>query len=128
MKTRFSMTLAFLAGVAVCAVAVQGLHAAARPPVYVVTEVDTTDLQAYEKDYVPLVQASIKASGGRLVAAGQNAVSLEGSPPAQRVAINEFDGLAAVLAWRASAQYKEARKVGDKYGKFRSFAIQGIAQ
>jgi uncharacterized protein (DUF1330 family) len=128
MKTRFSMLLAFLAGVAVCAVAVQGLHAAAKPPVYVVTEVDITDLQAYQRDYVPLVQASIKASGGRLVAAGQNAVSLEGSPPAQRVAINEFDSLAAVLAWRASEQYKDARKIGDKYGKFRAYAIQGIPQ
>ena len=114
MKARLSATLAFLAGVTVCAVAVQALHAAATPPVYVVTEIDIADLEAYQKDFVPLVQASIKASGGRLIAAGQNAVSLEGSPPATRVAINQFDSLRAVLAWRDSAQYKAARKIGDK--------------
>jgi hypothetical protein len=67
MKSRSAAAFALLAGFAVGAVAVQGLHAAARAPVYVVTEVDITDLDAYQKDYVPVVQASIKASGGRLI-------------------------------------------------------------
>src|SRR5262249_39837470 len=30
------------------------------------------------------------------------------------------DSLDAVQAWRTLAQYKEARKIGDKYAKFRS--------
>jgi uncharacterized protein (DUF1330 family) len=128
MKTRSAAALALLAGFAVGAVAVQGLHAAASPPVYVVTEVDITELDAYQREYVPVVQASIKASGGRVIAAGQNVVALEGSPPGSRVAINQFDSLEAVLAWRSSAQYKEARKVGDKYAKFRAFAIEGLPQ
>jgi uncharacterized protein (DUF1330 family) len=128
MKTQSAAALALLAGFAIGAVAVQGLHAAARPPAYVVTEVDTTDLDAYQKDYVPLAQASVKGSGGRLVAAGQNIVALDGSSPGARVAINQFDSLEAVQAWRSSAQYKEARKVGDKYAKFRAFAIEGLPQ
>ena len=128
MRTQSLTTLAFLAGVAVSTAAIHELHAAASPPVYVVTEVDVSDLAAYQKEYVPVVQASIKASGGRIIAAGQNAVALEGTPPAARVAINQFDSIGAVLAWRSSAQYKEARKIGDKYGKFRSFAIQGVSQ
>ena len=128
MEIRFSAVLIFLAGLATGTVAVQGLHAASAPPVYVVTEVEVTDLDAYQKNYVPPIQASIKASGGRLVAAGQNVVGLEGSPPAARVAINEFDDLDAVRAWRNSAQYKEARKIGDRYAKFRSFAIQGLSR
>jgi uncharacterized protein (DUF1330 family) len=85
-------------------------------------------LDAYQREYVPVVQASIKASGGRVIAAGQNVVALEGSPPGSRVAINQFDSLEAVLAWRSSAQYKEARKVGDKYAKFRAFAIEALPQ
>jgi uncharacterized protein (DUF1330 family) len=85
-------------------------------------------LDAYQKDYVPLAQASVKASGGRLVAAGQNIVALDGSSPGARVAINQFDSLEAVQAWRSSAQYKEARKVGDRYAKFRAFAIEGLPQ
>ncbi len=128
MKTRFAAALALLAGAAIGAVAVQGLHAAAAPPAFVVTEIDITNLDAYQKNYVPLAQASVKASGGRLVAAGQNIVALEGASPGTRVAINQFDSLEAVQAWRNSAQYKEARKVGDKYGKFRAFAIEGLPQ
>ena len=128
MKTRFAAALALLAGAAIGAVAVQSLHAAANPPAFVVTEIDIANLAAYQKDYVPLAQASVKASGGRLVAAGQKIVALEGAPPGTRVAINQFDSLEAVQAWRNSAQYKEARKIGDKYGKFRAFAIEGLPQ
>ncbi len=128
MKTRSMAALALLAGAAIGALAVQGLHAQTKAPVYVVTQTDITDLDAYQKEYVPVVQATIKAAGGRLVAAGQNIVVLEGPPPGTRVAINQFDSLEAVKAWRASADYKAARKIGDKYAKFRTFAIEGLPQ
>ena len=48
------------------AVAVQGLRAAGGSPAYLVTEVGISDLDAYQKEYLPLAQASIKASGGRV--------------------------------------------------------------
>jgi uncharacterized protein (DUF1330 family) len=128
MKTRSAAALALMAGFAIGAVAVQGLRAAGSAPAYVVTEVGISDLDAYQKEYVPLAQASIKASGGRLVAAGQNIVVYEGPSPGTRVAINRFDSLDAVQAWRNSDQFKEARKVGDKYAKFRAFAIEGLPQ
>ena len=66
MKTRSMVALALLAGAAIGAVAVQGLHAQTKAPVYVVTQTDITDLDAYQKEYVPVVQATIKAAGGRL--------------------------------------------------------------
>jgi heme-degrading monooxygenase HmoA len=44
------------------------------------------------------------------------------------VAINQFDSLDAVQVWRNSDQFKEARKVGDKYAKFRAFALEGLSQ
>jgi uncharacterized protein (DUF1330 family) len=120
--------LALLAGAAIGAVAVQGLHAQTKAPVYVVTETDISDLDAFQKEYLPVVQPTIKAAGGRRVAAGQNIVVLEGPSPGTRVAINEFDSLEAVQAWRASADFKAARKIGDKYAKFRAFAVEGIPQ
>ena len=128
MKTRSMAALALLAGAAIGAVAVQGLHAESKAPVYVVTETDISDLDAFQKEYLPVVQPTIKAAGGRRLAAGQNIVVLEGPSPGTRVAINEFDSLEAVQAWRASPDYKAARKIGDKYAKFRSFAIEGIPQ
>ncbi len=128
MKTRFSTVLALLAGCAIGALAVQGIHAAGGPPAYLVTEIGVSDLDAYQKEYVPVVQASIKAAGGRLIAGGQNILVFEGPSPGARVAINRFDSLDAVQAWRNSDQYKEARKIGDKYAKFRSFAVEGLPQ
>jgi uncharacterized protein (DUF1330 family) len=128
MKTRSVAALALLAGAAIGAVAVQGLHAESKAPVYVVTETDISDLDAFQKEYLPVVHPTISAAGGRRVAAGQNIVVLEGPSPGTRVAINEFDSLEAVQAWRASADYKAARKIGDKYAKFRAFAIEGIPQ
>jgi uncharacterized protein (DUF1330 family) len=128
MKTRYMSALAFVAGGAIGAIAVQGLHAQATPSAYTVSEIDITDLDAYKKDYVPLVQASIQAAGGRLVAAGQNLVALEGQSPKTRITINQFDSLDKVRAWRDSAQYKEARKIGDKYAKFRAIAFEALPQ
>jgi uncharacterized protein (DUF1330 family) len=128
MKTRSTAAFALLASAAIGAIAAQGLHAQTKASVYVVTATDISDLDAYQKDYVPIVQATIKASGGRLIAAGQNIVALEGPPPGTRVAINQFDSLEAVQAWRNSADYKAARKIGDKYAKFRAFAVAGIPQ
>jgi hypothetical protein len=30
--------------------------------------------------------------------------------------------------WRNSAEFKENRKIGEKYAKFRSFTIEGLPQ
>jgi len=128
MKTKSAVALAMVAGFGLGAIAVQGLHAQAKPPVYTVTEITVTDLDAYTKEYAPLAQASIKKSGGKLLAAGQKVTSLEGAPPAPRIAIQEWDSLEKAQAWRNSAEYKEARKIGDKYAKFRAFAVEGLPQ
>lgn len=128
MKTRSMTALALLAGAAIGAIAVQGLHAQSKASVYVVTETDITDLDAFQKEYLPVVQPTITAAGGRRIAAGQNIVVFEGPPPGTRVAINQFDSLEAVQAWRASADFKAARKIGEKYAKFRAFAIEGLPQ
>jgi uncharacterized protein (DUF1330 family) len=128
MKTRSIAALALLAGAAIGAVAVQGLHAQTKAPVYVVTETDITDVDAFVKEYLPVVLPTIKAAGGRRVAAGQNIVVFEGPSPGTRVAINAFDSLEAVQAWRASTDFKAARTIGEKYAKFRSFAVEGVPQ
>src|SRR5271165_171414 len=128
MKTLYTAAFAMLTGAAIGALAVQGLRAQTKPPAYVVTEIEITNLDAYQKEYVPMAQASIKAAGGHLLAAGQHIVALEGTPPKTRVAINQFDSMDAVQNWRNSAQFKEARQVGDKYATFRSFVVEGLSQ
>ena len=128
MKPNYKIALAMLAGVALGAVAVQGLHAQAEPQAYVITEIDVTNLEAYSKEYVPLAQASIKAFAGHPVAAGGlgtgRMVSLEGQPPKGRVVVNLFDSIEKDQEWRNSPQYKDGRKIGDKYATFRAFAVE----
>jgi len=66
----------------------------------------------------------IKANGGRYVTAGK-ATSLEREPPKSRVVVLVFDSMEKIQAWRNSAEFKEHRKISDKYAKFRSYAIEG---
>jgi heme-degrading monooxygenase HmoA len=44
------------------------------------------------------------------------------------VTIQAWDSLEKAQAWRNSAEYKELRKIGDKYAKFRAYAVEGMAQ
>jgi uncharacterized protein (DUF1330 family) len=127
MKTRYSVLLAMAVGFGLGAVAVQGLHAQAKPPVYYIGEVDVTNADAYAKEYLPGAQATIKAAGGRYVAAGK-AIPIEGAPPKSRVILLAWDSMEALQAWRDSAAFKDGRKIGEKYANFRSFAIEGMPQ
>ena len=128
MKAQYTTGLAMLAGIGIGAVAVQSLHAQAKPPVYYIAEIDATNLEAYMKDYAPLAQKTIKDAGGRIVAAGQ-AKSIEGDPPkAARVVVQVWDSAEKMQAWRSSAEYKKAREIGDKLAKFRSFTVDGVPQ
>jgi uncharacterized protein (DUF1330 family) len=125
MKSDYKVAVAMLAGVALGALAVQGLHAQAKPPLYSVAEIDVSNLDAYLKEYVPLAQAALKAGGGRILAA---VTPIEGTPPKSRVAISQWESIEQLNAYRKSAAFADARKVGDKYAKFRSFAIEGMPQ
>jgi len=128
MKTRYRMAVAVLTGFGIGAAAVHGLHAQAKPPIYYIAEIDVTNLDAYVKEYAPIAQAGIKKAGGRLLAAGQNVTALEGQPPKPRVAVQVWDSMEKIQAWRNSAEFKEARKIGDKYAKFRAFTVEGLPQ
>jgi uncharacterized protein (DUF1330 family) len=128
MKTRYRMAVAVLTGIGIGAAAVHGLHAQAKPPIYYIAEIDVTNLDAYVKEYAPIAQAGIKKAGGRLLAAGQNVTALEGQPPKPRVAVQVWDSMEKIQAWRNSAEFKEARKIGDKYAKFRAFTAEGLPQ
>ena len=132
MKAQCKVALAMLASAALGALAVQGLHAQAKPHAYVITEIDVTNPESYAKEYVPLAQASIKAFGGQPVAsggvAGGRLMSFEGQPPKGRVVVNMFDSIEKAQEWRSSQQYKDGRKIGDKYATYRSFAVEAAPQ
>ena len=65
MKTRTTVAWSMLAGVAAGAAAVQALHAQAKPPAYVIAEIDVTNVEPYDRDYVPPAAKAIRDGGGK---------------------------------------------------------------
>jgi len=134
MKQYLGLGLAMLAGVAFGAVAVSGLHAQGKAKVYLVTEIDVSNPEAYGKEFAPKAQATIKAAGAHFVAIGgvggasaKPIVPVEGTPP-KRMVIQAWDSLDQMKAWYNSAAYQDALKIGRKYATFRRYAVEGMAQ
>jgi len=127
MKTCLTVSLAMLTGMAIGGFAVQGLHAQAKPPGYVVAEIDLTNQEAFLKEYTPLAVKALADSGNKALARGGKVVAIEGAPPKSRIVINSFPSLDAAVAAYNSPAYKEARKIGNKYATFRLYAVEGLA-
>jgi uncharacterized protein (DUF1330 family) len=131
MKQYIGLGLAMLTGTVIGAAAVSGLHAQAKPPVYLVSEIDVTNPEAYGAEFAPKAQATVKAAGARFIAIGGTAgvgskpiTSMGGTPP-KRVTIQVWDSLDALNAWYNSADYQAALRIGEKYATFRRYAVEG---
>jgi uncharacterized protein (DUF1330 family) len=119
-KQYLGLGLGMLAGTLIGAAAVSGLHAQAKPPVYLVTEIDVTNPDAYAKEFAPKAQATIKAAGGRFIAIGGVAgvgakpvTALQGTPP-KRITIQAWDSYDGWVQWgRLSSSAQNRRKVCD---------------
>jgi uncharacterized protein (DUF1330 family) len=119
--------LTMLAGVAIGAFAVQGLHAQAKPKAYTVSEIEVTDA-AGAAAYGKLVQPAIKAAGGHIFnTAGGKIVGIMGAAPPTRVAINEWDSLEQAQAFYNSTAYKDIAPQRDKAQKIiRLYAVEAV--
>ncbi|WGR93097.1 DUF1330 domain-containing protein [Bradyrhizobium sp. ISRA443] len=122
------ISLGMLASFGLGAGIVEGLHAQASPPAYVISEIDVTNPDAYAKEYVPLANKALADSGQKRLVSGGKTISLSGAPPASRIVLSMFENLEKAKAAYSSPAYLEARKIGDQYGKLRIFAVEGIPQ
>jgi uncharacterized protein (DUF1330 family) len=127
MGTHYTVTLAMLVGFGLGAVAVQGLHAQSKAPVYQITEIDVTDQEGYAKNYVPRIVPALKEAGARFIVQAGKTYPFEGEPP-KRIVVLTWDSIEKAEAFRDSAVGKELQSVRDKYAKFRSFAVEGLPQ
>src|SRR5467141_1249796 len=106
MKTRTTVALSIsagllvglLAGVAAGAAAVQTLHAQAKPPAYVIAEIDVTNVEPYDKEYVPGAAKAITDGGGKYIVRGGDTVAFYGEPPKPRIAVMMFESMAKARA------------------------------
>ena len=128
MHSHLKLCAATLAGFALGAVAVPRLQAQSGPAAYVISEIEVRDADAYAREYVPLANRALAESGQRRLASGGRTVSLSGAPPAARVVVSVFDSLEKARAAYTSPAYLEARRIGDRYGTLRIFAVEGVPQ
>jgi uncharacterized protein (DUF1330 family) len=127
MKTRFTVGLSILTGITVGAVAVQYLHAQAKPPAYVIGEIDVADQDGYAKEYLPASAKMAQDSSVKILARGTRTVAIKGEPP-KRIVLFAFENFDRAQATFTSPAFLEANKIGEKYAKFRIFLVEGLSQ
>jgi uncharacterized protein (DUF1330 family) len=125
MKMHSVVLVSVVAGAMAGAAAMQALHAQAKPPAYVVGEIDVKNPELFAKEYVPNASKAIRDGGGKYLVGGGKSVSFYGEPP-RRIAIMAFDNLEKAEAAFNSAAYREAKAAGDKYATFRIYAVEGV--
>jgi uncharacterized protein (DUF1330 family) len=77
---------------------------------------------------VPPAAKSITDGGGKYLVRGGRTVAFYGEPPRTRIAVMAFENMEKAQAAFNSPAFKEAKKVGDKYAKFRVYAVEGVSQ
>jgi uncharacterized protein (DUF1330 family) len=129
MNARYKIAVAMLTCVAVGALGGKALRGEARPPAYLIGQVDVSDPAGYANEYLSKAREIIKAHGGRLIAAGGAAasaarvVAIDGEAP-KRVVIYMYPNMEALQAWRNDPAYVQVRRVGEKYAKYHTFAVE----
>jgi uncharacterized protein (DUF1330 family) len=130
MSVRYKIGLVMLVCVAVGSLGNKTLHGQARPPVYLIGQIDVTDPDGFAKEYLPKAREIIKAHGGHLIAAagaaatGSQVVAVDGEAP-KRVVIYMYPSMEALQAWRNDPAYVQVRHIGEKYAAYHTFAVEG---
>ena len=125
MKTNYKVAIALVAGAAIGAAAIQGLHAQSTPKAYVVTEIEVINQEA-QNAYLPKVGELIKSSGGTYLARGGKIVSLEGGEAPKRATIVAYDSLEKAQAARNSPAWTALSADRNKAIKAKAWVIEGV--
>src|SRR5262245_52067174 len=105
MKTRYAVALSMVAGVALGAAAIQGLHAQATPKALLVTESEVVD-RTKVPPYDPVLSPALQAADGQALASGrapnEKIIAVTGDAP-QRFGFVEFENADKAQAWLKSS-------------------------
>lgn len=128
MQTHHVIGLSMLAGVALGAIAIQGLHAQAKPPVYYVVDIsEMTDPEGYKaiggRSDAAATQV-FKDFGGQFISRTDNITALDGTAP-KRFVITRFDSAEKATSWYNSPEQKKVTEIRMKTTKSRAFLVEG---
>ena len=130
MNQRVALGLTLFAGVAIGATAIQGLHAQAKPPAYVVIPIlkmnDAAGFKAGVVDKANATAAEMTAAGGQYVIRSEKFTSLDGTPPA-RLVVMKFDSVEKAQAFEKTAAQKEINAARVKTTDSLLFIVEGVS-
>jgi uncharacterized protein (DUF1330 family) len=128
MKTRYTVALSMIAGVALGGVAMQGVHAQlAAKKAYTVTELETIDEKAAADLARRIWVLQTEAGGRNFRTGGGKVVGMEGPPPPKRVAITEWDNLEKAEAFFKSKAFNDLGPDRDRALKtIRRYAVEVV--
>jgi uncharacterized protein (DUF1330 family) len=122
MKSYFGLGLAMLAGAAFGAIALNGLHAQAKPGAYVVVDISELTNPDVFKTLLPKAGPAMQAFNGQFVMRTESITALDGTAPKRFIVIG-FDSVEKAKAWNDSAAQKEVNDIRIKSTKSRSFIV-----
>ena len=127
MQMRGAAMLTLLAGMGLGAIVMQGLHAQASPPVYLIFDAEIKDQAAYQ----PFLQTAVRevqSQGGRFIVAGATPETLSGSgSSSNRVSVSQWPNNEAIRQWFNSDAIKPVREAQEKYTTTRLYIVEGRA-
>jgi uncharacterized protein (DUF1330 family) len=129
MKTNYKLAIALITGTAIGGAAIQGLHAQAKPPAYLIIPIlkinDPAAFKAGVVDKASATAGEMAAAGGHFVVRSQKFTSLDGNPP-ERLVIIAFDSVEK-QAFEDTPAQKEINAARAKSTNSLSFIVEGLA-
>ena len=119
MRSNFRITMVLFAGVAIGAIAVEGVHAqGAKLKAYVVSESDVLDAKA-QAAFIPVIRKAMAEThhGRPLYTATGRIVPIEGGSPPASVGIGEWDSVDDAVAFYNSKAWTDFAPQRDKAQK-----------
>jgi uncharacterized protein (DUF1330 family) len=124
----YRVVLGMFAGVGIGGLAVQGIHAQAKPPAYYIVEIDAKNEDVFNKEWAPKADQTMKDAGGTYLVHSTTIEYIEGPAP-KRILISKWDNIEKLTAWRLSEAYMRTLPILDKAirgGSVRSYVVEGI--
>ena len=127
MKEKGKYAVVLLAGFALGAGVIQGLHAqVGKAPGYSIAEVEVTDPPLYQA-YLAKAIDSLKPYNARIIVRAKPDMK-EGAPVQGNIVITSFDSLADAEKWYSSPPYKDLIAERQKSAKGRFYIVEGIPE
>jgi uncharacterized protein (DUF1330 family) len=122
------MAITLLVGAALGGAAIEGLHAQAKPPAYLVIPILKVNDAAGFKSAVtdrPNAEAELKAGGGQYVIRNSKFTPVDGNPP-ERLVVIKFESVEKAQAYLNTPGQKAVNEPRKKMTNSLEFIVEGM--